>query len=149
MKDGKKYLTAFLMAVLILIFCVAIADGVFGIRGKVIGDGPDGYTVQTSDKTGLSLFWVSLILIVGIFASKTGVLHQLICYPVYIGGYYLLSAVFGSKMNHYFLKHASTAWLDISIGPDGFEEMLILLFLQYFVYFLWKILYLFFRKNKS
>lgn len=148
-KDGKKYLLAVCMAVLILIFCIALADGVFGIRGTVIEDNGGSYTVQTSDKTGVFVFWISMILIVGAFAGRIGWQHNAVCYPVYLVGYYGLSALFGSKMNHYFLEHSSTAWMEIRFGPDGVNSMLTLMLAQYAVYFGWRIILWMFGKIRK
>lgn len=118
MKKWNPYWLALLMGLMISVFCLAVADGMIGIEGTVTNDTGREYTVEVGNKTGLILFWASLILITGVFSFWLNWRHTLATVPVYLVAYYVLGAIFGSKMNHHFLPHDAGGFLRIGMVPD-------------------------------
>ncbi len=121
MTRKSSYLYALLLAVLTVIVCLAIADGMIGVAGTIRnyeGD-PDGhhtFTLHVKDPTGDIIFWLGMLILPALFSGKVALRHTWICLPVYIVSWYLLSLIFGEMPNHQFLAHPSGGF--ISMGEE-------------------------------
>ncbi|MBE6568809.1 MAG: hypothetical protein E7658_01155 [Ruminococcaceae bacterium] len=110
-KKGKSYLFSFLLGLLTVIVCLALADGLIGVAGTIgdcIYDDAGElieYTLHVKDHTGKIIFWVGLLLLPVIFACWIHPGHTWVNLPLFVLAWYVLSAIFGSHANHYYLAH--------------------------------------------
>lgn len=113
----KSYLLSLLLGLLTVIVCLAIADGMIGVIGT-IGDytedefGNVEFTLHVKDPTGRIIFGAGLILLPLIFGWFISPKHTWVNLPLYLLAWYILSAIFGSQVNHRFLAHPSTGFID-------------------------------------
>ena len=113
----KSYLLALLLGLLTVIVCLVIADGMIGVAGTV-GDytedefGNVEFTLHVKDPTGKIIFSIGLILLPLIFGWFVSPRHTWINILLYLAAWYVLSAIFGSQVNHRFLAHPSSGFID-------------------------------------
>lgn len=113
----KSYLLSLLLGLLTVIVCLAIADGMIGVIGT-IGDytedefGNVEFTLHVKDPTGRIIFGAGLILLPLIFGWFISPKHTWVNLLLYLLAWYALSAIFGSQVNHRFLAHPSTGFID-------------------------------------
>ena len=126
MSRSKSYLFAFLLGLLTVIICLAIGDGLFGVAGT-LGEGiydESGelieYTVHVKDPTGKIIFWSGLLLFPVILAYWIRPRHTWINIPLFVLSWYVLSAIFGSHGNHYFLAHPPRGFMSFFEEFDPF-----------------------------
>ena len=126
MNKTKSYLFAFLLGLLTVIVCLAIGDGLIGVAGT-LGDcvyDEAGemieYTVHVKDPTGRIIFWGGLLLLPVILAYWIRPRHTWINLPLYVLSWYVLSAIFGSHANHYFLAHPARGFISFFEEFDPF-----------------------------
>ena len=126
MSRSKSYLFAFLLGLLTVIVCLAIGDGLIGVAGT-LGDcvyDEAGemieYTVHVKDPTGRIIFWGGLLLLPVILAYWIRPRHTWINLPLYVLSWYVLSAIFGSHANHYFLAHPARGFISFFEEFDPF-----------------------------
>lgn len=126
MSRSKSYLFAFLLGLLTVIICLAIGDGLFGVAGT-LGEGiydESGelieYTVHVKDTTGKIIFWSGLLLFPVILAYWIRPRHTWINIPLFVLSWYVLSAIFGSHGNHYFLAHPARGFISFFEEFDPF-----------------------------
>ena len=111
MRRYKEKLLAVLMAILTVIFCLVIADGILGTDGHA-----DGSTWYVKDDSGRIFFWVSMVTITSVFAFLVEWKHTWIVIPVYILLYIPVSAYFGESPQHTYLDKSAMA--AISLFPE-------------------------------
>ena len=102
---------AILMALLTVIFCLVIADGILSTDGHAKAG--EWYV---KDRTGLIFFWVSLVLITSVFSFFVEWNHIWAVIPVCFLLYFPVSAYFGESPQHTYLDKSAMAV--INIGPD-------------------------------
>ena len=126
MNKTKSYLFAFVLGLLTVIVCLAIGDGIFGVAGT-LGDciyDESGelieYTVHVRDYTGKIIFWSGLLLLPVILAYLIRPRHTWINLPLFVLSWYVLSAIFGSHGNHYFLAHPARGFISLFEEFDPF-----------------------------
>jgi len=113
----KSYLFTLLLGLLTVIVCLAIADGMIGVEGT-IGDyredefGNVEFTLHVKDPTGRIIFWSGLLLLPFILGWFISLRHIWVNLPLYLIAWYVLSAIFGSQVNHRFLAHPSRGFVD-------------------------------------
>ena len=107
----KEIILAVLMAILTVIFCLVIADGILGTDGHA-----DGSTWYVKDNRGLIFFWISMTVITSVFAFFVDWKHTWIVIPVYILLYIPVGAYFGESPHHTYLDKTTFAML--TLGPD-------------------------------
>ena len=119
MNKTKSYLFAFVLGLLTVIVCLAIGDGIFGVAGT-LGDciyDESGelieYTVHVRDYTGKIIFWSGLLLLPVILAYWIRPRHTWINLPLFVLSWYILSAIFGSHANHYYLDHPARGFISL------------------------------------
>lgn len=117
MNRSKSYLFAFILGLLTVIVCLVVGDGVFGVAGT-LGDciyDESGelieYTLHIKDSTGKVVFWSGLLLLPVILANWICPGHTWINIPLFILAWNVLSAIFGSHANHYFLAHPARGFI--------------------------------------
>lgn len=111
-KQLKSFLLAILLALLTVIFCLVIADGILGTDGHM-----EGNRWSVKDRTGLIFFWVSMVLITSVFSFLVEWKRILVVIPVYFLLYFPVSMVFGESPQHTYLDKSTMALL--TIGPDS------------------------------
>lgn len=126
MSRSKSYLFAFLLGLLTVIVCLAIGDGLIGVAGT-LGDcvyDESGelieYAVHVRDATGRIIFWSGLLLFPVILAYWIRPRHTWINIPLFVLSWYVLSAIFGSHGNHYFLAHPARGFISFFEEFDPF-----------------------------
>ena len=126
MNKTKSYLFAFVLGLLTVIVCLAIGDGLFGVAGT-LGDciyDESGelieYTVHVRDYTGKIIFWSGLLLFPVILAYWIRPRHTWINLPLFVLSWYVLSAIFGSHGNHYYLAHPTRGFISFFEELDPF-----------------------------
>ena len=126
MNKTKSYLFAFVLGLLTVIVCLAIGDGIFGVAGT-LGDciyDESGelieYTVHVRDYTGKIIFWSGLLLFPVILAYWIRPRHTWINIPLFVLSWYVLSAIFGSHGNHYYLAHPARGFISLFDELDPF-----------------------------
>ena len=126
MSRSKSYLFAFLLGLLTVIVCLAIGDGLIGVAGTLgecIYDESGElieYTVHVKDTTGKVIFWIGLLLFPVILAYWIRPRHTWINIPLFVLSWYVLSAIFGSHGNHYFLAHPARGFISFFEEFDPF-----------------------------
>lgn len=126
MNKTKSYLFAFLLGLLTVIVCLAIGDGLIGVAGTLgecIYDESGElieYTVHVKDTTGKIIFWIGLLLFPVILAYWIRPRHTWINIPLFVLSWYVLSAIFGSHGNHYFLAHPARGFISFFEEFDPF-----------------------------
>ena len=114
---SKEKWLAILMALLTVIFCLVIADGILGTDGHVEkGEGVEGNTWYIHDQTGLIFFRRSMIVITVVFALLVDWKHIWVVIPVYTLLYLPVNAYFGESPQHTYLDKSTFAMF--TIGPD-------------------------------
>lgn len=123
MNNTKSYLFAFVLGLLTIIICLAVGDGFFGVAGT-LGDCKYDeygelieYTLHIKDPTGKIIFRGGLLLLPAIFAYRIRPRHTWINLPLFVLSWYVLSAIFGSHANHYYLAHPARGFINL------FEEL--------------------------
>ena len=126
MNKTKSYLFAFLLGILTVIICLAIGDGMIGVAGT-LGDcvyDESGelieYAVHVKDPTGKIVFWSGLLLLPVILSYQIRPRHTWINLPLFVLSWYILSAIFGSHGNHYFLAHPARGFINLFEEFDPF-----------------------------
>ena len=99
------------MALLTVIFCLVVADGILGTDGHA-----DGENWYVKDRKGLIFFWVSMVLITSVFSFLVEWKHIWVVIPVYVLLYLPISAYFWESPQHTYLVKSAMAV--INIGPD-------------------------------
>jgi len=126
MNRSKSYLSAFLLGLLTVIICLVIGDGLIGVAGTLgecIYDESGElieYTLHIKDPTGKIIFWSGLLLLPVIPAYRIRPRHTWINLPLFVVAWYILSAVFGSHANHYFLAHPARGFISFFEEFDPF-----------------------------
>jgi len=117
MSITQSYLYAFLLGLLTVIICLAIGDGLIGVAGT-LGDcifdesgALTEYTLHVKDPIGKIIFWSGLVLLPVILAYWIHPRHTWINLPLFVLAWYILSAIFGSHANHYFLAHPARGFI--------------------------------------
>ncbi len=147
----QGYIYAIIMGLLTAIICLAIADGCIGVAGTIkdfedLGNGYHTFTLSTSDPTGRYIFWIGLIGLPVIFASKIRVKYTWGNLPIYLLGWYICSGFFGESPKHQYLAHPARGWIAIGEGLEPFSVMIMMWFVQAIV--LWAIAFLCFLMGK-
>ena len=132
MNKTKSYLFAFLLGVLTVIICLAIGDGLIGVAGSlgecVYDESGEliEYALHIKDPTGKIIFWGGLLLLPVIPAYRIRPKHTWINLPLYVLSWYVLSAVFGSHANHYFLAHPARGFISFF---EEFDPLIVAVFM--------------------
>ena len=119
MNKSKSYLVSFLLGLLTVIICLAIGDGLIGAAGTIgecIYDESGElieYTLLVKDPTGKIVFWSGLLLLPVIPAYLIRPGHTWINLPLFVLAWYILSAIFGSHANHYYLAHPARGFISL------------------------------------
>ena len=126
MNKTKSYLFAFILGLLTVIICLAVGDGLFGVAGT-LGDCKYDeygelieYTLHIKDPTGKIVFWSGLLLLPAIFAYRIRPRHSWINLLLFVLSWYVLSAIFGSHANHYYLAHPARGFISLFDELDPF-----------------------------
>ena len=126
MNKTKSYLFALILGLLTVIICLAVGDGLIGVAGT-LGDciyDESGelieYTVHVKDPTGKIIFWSGLLLFPVILAYRIRPRHTWINLPLFVLSWYVLSAIFGSHGNHYYLAHPARGFISLFDELDPF-----------------------------
>ena len=126
MNKTKSYLFAFVLGLLTVIVCLTIGDGLFGVAGT-LGDciyDESGelieYTVHVRDYTGKIIFWSGLLFLPVILAYRIRPRYTWINLPLFVAAWYVLSAIFGSHGNHYYLAHPARGFISLFDELDPF-----------------------------
>ena len=126
MSKTKSYLFAFLLGLLTVIICLAIGDGLIGVAGTlgecIYDDSGElvEYTLHVKDPTGKIILWSGLLLFPMILANWIRPRHTWINLPLFVLSWYVLSAIFGSHANHYFLAHPARGFISFFEEFDPF-----------------------------
>ena len=126
MNKTQSSLFAFLLGLLTVIICLAIGDGLIGVAGTLgecIYDESCEmieYTVHVKDPTGKNIFWSGLLLFPVILAYRIRPRHTWINLPLFVLSWYVLSAIFGSHGNHYYLAHPARGFISLFDELDPF-----------------------------
>jgi len=126
MNKTKSYLFAFVLGLLTVIVCLAIGDGLIGAAGSlgecVYDESGElmEYTVHVKDPTGKIIFRSGLLLFPMIFAYRIRPRHTWINIPLFVLSWYVLSAIFGSHGNHYYLAHPARGFISFFDELDPF-----------------------------
>lgn len=144
-KKVQGYVYTVIMGLLTTIICLVIADGLIGVAGTIqdfedLGNGYHTFTLSTSDPTGRYIFWIGLIGLPVLFASKVKVKYTWLNLPIYLLAWYICSGIFGESPNHQYLAHPARGWLTIGEGLEPFSVMIMLWLVQAIV--LWAIAFL-------
>ena len=117
MNKTKSYLFSFLLGILTAIICLASGDGLIGVAGTlgecVYDESGEliEYALHVKDPTGRIIFWSGLLLLPMILAYLIRPRHTWINLPLFVLSWYILSAIFGSHANHYFLAHPARGFI--------------------------------------
>lgn len=150
----RSYLLSTLLGLLTVIVCLAIADGMIGVEGT-IGEyqedefGNVEFTLHVKDPTGRIIFWSGLLLLPLIFGWFISPGHTWVNLPLYLIAWYVLSAIFGSQVNHRFLAHPSRGFIDFFSELDPFFTTLHLWIIQLIILLAVKGLQYLLHKNKA
>ncbi len=132
MNKTQSYLFAFILGLLTVIVCLAIGDGLIGVAGT-LGDciyDESGelieYTVHVRDATGRIIFWSGLLVLPAILAYRIYPRHTWINIPLFVLSWYILSAIFGSHGNHYYLAHPARGFISLF---DEFDPFIVAVFM--------------------
>lgn len=134
----KSYLLSLLLGLLTVIVCLAIADGMIGVAGT-IGDytedefGNVEFTLHVKDPTGRIVFGAGLILLPLIFGWFISPKHTWVNLLLYPAAWYVLSAIFGSQVNHSFLAHPAGGFVDFFSELTPIFTTLYLWLSQFFI----------------
>ena len=126
MNKTKSYLFSFLLGILTVIICLAIGDGLIGVAGTlgecVYDESGEliEYALHVKDPTGRIIFWSGLLLLPMILAYQIRPRHTWINLPLFVLSWYILSAIFGSHANHYFLAHPARGFISFFEEFDPF-----------------------------
>ena len=126
MNKTKSYLFSFLLGILTIIICLAIGDGLIGVAGTLgecVYDESGKlieYALHVKDPTGRIIFWSGLLLLPMILAYLIRPRHTWINLPLFVLSWYILSAIFGSHANHYFLAHPARGFISFFEEFDPF-----------------------------
>lgn len=126
MNKIKSYLFSFLLGILTVIICLAIGDGLIGVAGTlgecVYDESGEliEYALHVKDPTGKIIFWSGLLLLPMILAYLIRPRHTWINLPLFVLSWYILSAIFGSHANHYFLAHLARGFISFFEEFDPF-----------------------------
>lgn len=126
MNKTKSYLFSFLLGILTVIICLAIGDGLIGVAGTlgecVYDESGEliEYALHVKDPTGRIIFWSGLLLLPMILAYLICPRHTWINLPLFVLSWYILSAIFGSHANHYFLAHPARGFISFFEEFDPF-----------------------------
>ena len=126
MNKTKSYLFSFLLGILTVIICLAIGDGLIGVAGTlgecVYDESGEliEYALHVKDPTGRIIFWSGLLLLPMILAYLIRPRHTWINLPMFVLSWYILSAIFGSHANHYFLAHPARGFVSFFEEFDPF-----------------------------
>ena len=126
MNKTKSYLFSFLLGILTVIICLAIGDGLIGVAGTlgecVYDESGEliEYTLHVKDPTGKIIFWSGLLLLPVILAYWIRPRYTWINLPLFVLSWYILSAIFGSHANHYFLAHPARGFISFFEEFDPF-----------------------------
>ena len=126
MNKTKSYLFSFFLGILTAIICLAIGDGLIGVAGTlgecVYDESGEliEYTLHVKDPTGKIIFWSGLLLLPVILAYLIRPRHTWINIPLFVLSWYILSAIFGSHANHYFLAHPARGFISFFEEFDPF-----------------------------
>ena len=132
MNKTKSYLFAFLLGLLTVIICLAIGDGLIGVAGTlgecVYDESGEliEYALHVKDPTGRIIFWCGLLLLPVIPAYLIRPRHTWINLPLFVLAWYILSAIFGSHANHYFLAHPARGFISFF---EEFDPFIVAVFL--------------------
>jgi len=139
MSITQSYLYAFLLGLLTVIICLAIGDGLIGVAGT-LGDcifdesgALTEYTLHVKDPIGKIIFWSGLVLLPVILAYWIHPRHTWINLPLFVLAWYILSAIFGSHANHYFLAHPARGFISFFEEFDPFIVAVFLWLIQLIV----------------
>ncbi len=87
---AKSYLMAFLLGLLTVIICLAVADGMIGVAGT-IGEceyNEQGelvsFALHVKDPTGRIIFWCGLLILPVLFSCAVHPRHTWIHLPLYL-----------------------------------------------------------------
>ncbi|MBO5127782.1 MAG: hypothetical protein J6D10_09455 [Clostridia bacterium] len=126
MNKTKSYLFSFLLGILTVIICLAIGDGLIGVAGTlgecVYDESGEliEYALHVKDPTGRIIFWSGFLLLPMILAYLIRPRHTWINLPLFVLSWYILSAIFGSHANHYFLAHPARGFISFFEEFDPF-----------------------------
>ena len=126
MNKTKSYLFSFFLGILTVIICLAIGDGLIGVAGTlgecVYDESGEliEYALHVKDPTGRIIFWSGLLLLPMILAYLIRPRHTWINLPMFVLSWYILSAIFGSHANHYFLAHPARGFISFFEEFDPF-----------------------------
>ena len=126
MNKTKSYLFSFFLGILTVIICLAIGDGLIGVagtRGECVYDESGElieYALHVKDPTGRIIFWSGLLLLPVILAYWIRPRYTWINLPLFVLSWYILSAIFGSHANHYFLAHPARGFISFFEEFDPF-----------------------------
>ena len=126
MNKTKSYLFSFFLGILTVIICLAIGDGLIGVAGTlgecVYDESGEliEYTLHVKDPTGKIIFWSGLLLLPVILAYWIRPRYTWINLPLFVLSWYILSAIFGSHANHYFLAHPARGFISFFEEFDPF-----------------------------
>lgn len=126
MNKTKSYLFAFILGLLTVLICLAIGDGLIGVAGTLgecIYDEAGElieYTLHVKAPTGKIIFWCGLLLLPAVFAYWIYPGHTWINLPLFVLSWYILSAIFGSHANHYYLAHPARGFISFFEEFDPF-----------------------------
>ena len=126
MNKTKSYFFSFLLGILTVIICLAIGDGLIGVAGTLgecVHDESGElieYALHVKDPTGRIIFWSGLLLLPMILAYLIRPRHTWINLPLFVLSWYILSAIFGSHANHYFLAHPARGFISFFEEFDPF-----------------------------
>ena len=121
MSKTKSYLFAFLLGLLTVIICLAIGDGLIGVAGTIkYIESENVYRLYINDPTGKIIFWSGLLLLPMILAYLIRPRHTWINLQLFVLSWYILSAIFGSHANHYYLAHPARGFISFFEEFDPF-----------------------------
>lgn len=134
-KKVQGYMYAVIMGLLTAIICLVIADGLVGVAGTIkdfkdLGNGYHEFTLSTSDPTGRYVFWIGLLGLPVLFASKVKVKYTWVNLPIYLMTWYICSGIFGESPKHRYLAHPARGWITIGEGLEPFSVMIMLWLVQ-------------------
>lgn len=119
----RKKRAAILMALLTVLCCLIVADGILGARGHAyspngLGTYEDtGGSYYYNDRTGEAFFWVSMLVITSVFAFIVPWRDTWINLLFYFALYIPIALLFGRSPQHRYLFPLNVDAM-ISIGPD-------------------------------
>lgn len=139
MKEPKySYGYAALMGILTVIICMAVADGLIGIRGTVqnyvdLGNGYHSFDLAINDPTGKYVFWAGIIGIPILFSRKVRIKSTWINMPLFFVAWYVCTWIFGESPKHRYLGHPSSGWISIGEGLEPVGVMILFWLIQVLV----------------